>query len=274
MSGLTLRLKTAPALRIDLRRLTPVALSGLSASEVAALPLWHGRERIAVGDLFDIAAHTVDGDIASLVFEGDLTRFDRIGWNMESGELRVEGSVGDYAGCGMAGGTLAVNGRAGDFTGAVMRGGTLSIASHTGDFAAASLPGDMEGMRGGTFTVGGNAGERLGDRMRRGTVLVSGNAGMFAASRMVAGTIGIGGAIGMHLAFGMRRGTVVLATATPALSPTFVDTDHNFAVFWALLARSLARTSSAFEGLAARAPQRTVGDLAVEGKGEILSFTR
>ncbi|MGT2428538.1 hypothetical protein ACU4HD_07260 [Cupriavidus basilensis] len=55
MSGLTLRLANAPALRVDLRQLTPAALAGMAPDAIARLPLWHGNERIALGELFDRA---------------------------------------------------------------------------------------------------------------------------------------------------------------------------------------------------------------------------
>lgn len=273
MSRLILRLKHAPALRLDVSTLTPGMLAERSVSEVAALPLWQGKERLAVGDLFDVRTDTraaASNDAPELIFEGDLGRCDRLGWQMIGGTLYIDGNAGDYTGCGMSGGTLEVRGNAGDFTAAAMSGGNLAIRGSTGDFAAAALPGDMEGMRGGQLTIAGHAGDRLGDRMRRGTVLVGGNAGAFAASRMVAGTLGIAGDVGEHLGFGMRRGTVVLVRANPALAPTFVETEHNIAVSWTLLARSLERSDSAFAGLARRLPQRHAGDLAVDGKGEIL----
>lgn len=271
MSGLTLRLANAPALRVDLRQLTPTALAGTAPDAVARLPLWHGNERIALGELFTVQAHAADGE-PSLTFEGDLGRFDRIGWQMSGGTLRVDGNAGDYLGCGMQGGTLRVSGNAGDFTAAAMADGRIAVGCNTGDFAAAALPGDMDGMRGGTLTVGGNAGDRFGDRMRRGTVLVAGSAGDFTGSRMVAGTIAIAGAAGAHLAYGMRRGTIVLLSARPQARATFVRTNGNFDVFWTLLARSLARAGGPFTALPALRPRRLVGDLAVDGKGELLMF--
>ncbi|MGO4153142.1 formylmethanofuran dehydrogenase subunit C [Cupriavidus sp. YAF13] len=269
MSGLTLRLANAPALRIDLRQLTPAALAGMAPDAVARLSLWHGNERIALGELFTIRAQAADGE-PTLTFEGDLGRFDRIGWQMAGGTLRVDGNAGDYLGCGMQGGTLRVDGNAGDFTAAAMAGGHVAVGGHTGDFAAAALPGDMDGMRGGTLAIGGNAGDRFGDRMRRGTALVAGSAGDFTGSRMVAGTIAIAGAAGAHLAYGMRRGTIVLLSARSQPRATFVRTDGNFDVFWTLLARNLARAGGPFTALPALRPRRLVGDLAVDGMGELL----
>ncbi|KDP84079.1 formylmethanofuran dehydrogenase [Cupriavidus sp. SK-3] len=269
MSGLTLRLANAPALRVDLRQLTPAALAGMAPDAIARLPLWHGNERIALGELFTVQAHGGDGEPA-LTLEGDLGRFDRIGWRMSGGTLRVDGNAGDYLGCGMQDGTLRVNGNAGDFAAAALAGGKVVIGGNAGDFAAAALPGDMDGMRGGTLVIGGNTGDRFGDRMRRGTAMVAGNTGDFTASRMVAGTIAVAGAVGTHLAYGMRRGTIVLLSARPQARATFVRTDGNFDVFWTLLARHLARAGGPFTALPALRPRRLVGDLAVDGRGELL----
>jgi formylmethanofuran dehydrogenase subunit C len=112
---------------------------------------------------------------------------------------------------------------------------------------------------------------RLADRMRRGLVLVGGNAGEFAAARLVTGTIGVAGQLGPHYAYGMRRGTLLLAQPPAHLPPTFAEGGHGFDVFWALLVRSLAHELAPFSRLrAARLPGRYAGDLAVDGRGEIL----
>ena len=266
MSGFHLTLKHPPALRVDATALQPAALAALSAAEVAQLVLPHGRDGVAVGDLFTI--ETAHDDM--LVLDGDLSRFDRIGCTLAGGEIRVHGSVGAYAGAGMSGGKIVIDGHAGDLTACEMRGGWLDIAGNTGDLAASALPGSMDGMRGGTLVVRGHAGARLADRMRRGTVVVFGDAGDFLGSRMVAGTVAIGGRAGKPVAYGMRRGSVVLAGPAPALAPTFLPVNSNADVFWQLLARDLARFGGAFAGLAQRRVERHAGDLAALGKGELL----
>ena len=266
MSGYRLALKQQPALRIDAAALQPAALAALSLAEVERLTLPHGRERVPVGELFTVQAT----DETTLVLEGDLSRFDRIGCTLAEGEVRVRGSVGAYAGAGMSGGRIVIDGSAGDLTGCAMRGGWLEVGGHTGDLAASALPGDMDGMRGGTLVVRGNAGARLADRMRRGTVVVFGDAGDFLASRLVAGTLALGGRSGKHAAYGMRRGSIVFAGPAPALAPTFVPVHSNAEVFWQLLARDLARFGGPFAGLAQRRVDRHAGDLAALGKGELL----
>ncbi len=273
MNGWHLRLRQAPALRVDFRAITPAALAGLSAAEVGHLPLFQGNARLALGDLFEVAPGTEDG---LLQLEGDLGRFDRIGWQMDGGRIRVEGDAGHYAGGCMRAGDLRIEGSAGLLSACEMAGGAMTVRGNVGDFAASTLPGSMDGMRGGTLVVHGDAGERFGDRMRRGTALVHGNAGAFLGARMVAGTIAVGGQVGAHAGYGMRRGSIVFAAPGAALpvgiaeALTFVPNRTPTPVFWALLARDLARHGGAFADLPSRRMERHLGDLSADGKGELI----
>ncbi len=269
MSGWTLRAKQSPALRVDLRGITPNALAALDAAAVERLPVGHGNALVPLGEFFQVEPRTDD----HLVFAADLARFDRVGWQMDGGRLEVEGSVGDHAGTAMRAGTLVVHGHARDMAGCEMAGGRLEVDGDIGDFGASTLPGSMDGMRGGTLVVRGRAGARLGDRMRRGSVVVFGDVGDFVASRMVAGTLAIGGACGAHGGCGMRRGSVVFAGARPAAAPTFVPAVADAPVFWQLLARDLALHGGPFAGLPSRAITRHLGDLASDGKGEWIVAT-
>ena len=270
MIEIVLTLKAAPKLRVDMRDVTPAALAALNRDAVAQQTVWHGNQRVTLADLFSIALRERKDDLPALRLIGDLARFDRIGWAMESGRIEIDGSAGDYLGALMVAGVIHCGGNAGMFAGCEMAGGALHIDGNTGDFAAATQPGSMDGMRGGELIVRGNAGDRLGDRMRRGLLVVHGNAGDFTASRLVAGTIAIGGSLGTHPAFGMRRGTLVLAQTRVELAPTFVATAHDFAVIWRLLAKQIAALGGPFESLVTKMPRRLTGDLAVDGKGEVL----
>jgi formylmethanofuran dehydrogenase subunit C len=288
MSTTTLRVKAAPGFRVDGSALLPAALATQAAADVARIVLHAGNDRCAIGDLFDVSrsgAETEGGE-AALIIEGDVRWLDRVGAHLAEGHLHVAGATGDYAGLRMTGGRLHIGGSAGAFTGCEMQGGQLTVAGDTGDFAAGALPGDIEGMTGGTLAVGGHAGARTGDRMRRGVVLIGGDAGDFAASRLVAGTICIAGRIGAHHAYGMRRGTLLLLREPERVPPTFAEGGRGFDVFWSLFVRSLAalreplaNTGAAALGAAlapfftldARAvPRRLSGDLAVDGRGELL----
>jgi formylmethanofuran dehydrogenase subunit C len=261
-------LREAPALRVDGRLLSPAHLSALAIDDVRRVALPSGRDRIALGEWFDVLPG--DGDADVLRIDGDLSRFDAVGAGLHEGTLHVGGDVGDAAGMGMTGGRLAIAGDARDLAGCAMRGGWLEIAGDAGDLAASALPGDIDGMVGGTLVVRGRAGARVADRMRRGTVVIRGDVGDFAASRMVAGTVAIGGGCGAMPGWGMRRGSVVFAGPAPQAASTFVDVRSDASVFWQLLARDLARFGPPFDDLPRRRMTRLAGDLAVQGKGELL----
>lgn len=271
MSSIRLTLKQAPALRLDARHLTPSLLAGLNGAAIERIELGHGNQLLPLAEFFSVTV--ADGE-DELVFDGDLSRVDRIGWQLGAGRIVVAGSAGDYVGGGMTAGEIDVQGDAGALAACEMGGGKLTIQGSVGDFAASTLPGSMDGMRGGVFIVGGNAGERFGDRMRRGTAIVVGDVGDFAASRMVAGTIAIGGRAGAHVGYGMRRGSVVFADAARAgdvpMAPTFVSALVEAAVIWQLLARDLAEHGGPFAGLAARKIERRLGDISAAGKGELI----
>jgi formylmethanofuran dehydrogenase subunit C len=272
MTTITLRVRSAPGFRVNADRLLPAALAALSIVDVARLVLPASNETCRVGDIFDVTRSGSESEgNAALVIEGDAHWLDRLGAKMTQGCINVDGSAGDYTGFQMAGGVLRVDGDTAHFTGCQMKGGRMTLGGNAGDFTAGALPGDMEGMTGGTLIIHGNAGARLGDRMRRGLVLVGGNAGDCAASRLIAGTIGIAGKVGANFGYGMRRGTVLLAQAPARIPPTFTDGGRGFDVFWRLLTRSLAAELAPFSGFRADTlPRRYAGDLAVDGRGEVL----
>ena len=68
MSGWHFRLRQAPALRVDLRGITPAALAELSSAQVGRLSVGHGNEMLALAELFDVAP----GEEGVLRFEGGL----------------------------------------------------------------------------------------------------------------------------------------------------------------------------------------------------------
>jgi len=266
-----LTLKRVPALRVDLRGVTPAALQGLSTARIERLTVTHGMQTLGLAEFFAVARDDADEAADELVFEGELARFDRIGWQLTDGRIVVEGSAGDYVGACMSGGEVHVRGSAGLLAACEMAGGRLTIDGDVGDHAASSLPGSLDGMRGGTMIVHGRAGDRLADRMRRGTAIVCGDVGDFLASRLVAGTIAIGGRAGAHIGYGMRRGSVVFVGAAPRVAPTFVPALGDASVAWQLLARDLARHGGPFAGLPTRRIRRYLGDLSSDGKGELIA---
>lgn len=268
MSALRLTLRAAPAQRVDCAPLTPAALGGKSAAEIGALLLASAGQVVRVDSLFAIEG--TPGE--TLVLAGATAKLDGIGTALTGGTIEVDGDAGDYLGRGMTAGTIRVSGSVGTFAGSGMTGGELRVRGNAGDFLGAPLPGEHRGIRGGLVLVEGNAGERAGDRMRRGTLLIKGNAGALLASRMVAGTIAVGGAVGPGAGTGMRRGTILLPALPAGLPATFNDCGTFPLSFLTLLARAWRGLPSPFGDLPERGlrVRRLMGDLAAEGKGEIL----
>jgi formylmethanofuran dehydrogenase subunit C len=268
MNPLRLTLREPPRQRVDLSPLTPDALAGKSAPEIAAIELPTGNRKVRVDSLFGLS-----GDPGTtLEFAGSTNFLDHIGAGMTQGRIVVRGDAGAFLGAGMTGGTIEVEGSAGAYAASGTRGGLIQIAKDAGDFLAAAIPGDHQGMQGGTVIVGGNAGDRVGDRMRRGTLLIEGNAGDYCAARMVAGTIAVWGTVGRFLGLAMRRGTLMLQQAPKSVSPTFNDCGvHSFNVLTLMV-----RAWRAYPGRYATLPaagfrvRRLMGDLANDGRGEIL----
>ncbi|HEY3327694.1 MAG TPA: formylmethanofuran dehydrogenase subunit C [Novimethylophilus sp.] len=271
MAPLVFTLKTRLRQRVDLSPLTPDHLAGKSASEIAAIELQSGNQKIRTDALFDIA-----GDDASDIVINNGTgngngKLDFIGSKMQSGSITVHGAAGSYLGFQMKKGTITVHGDADAFAASGMAGGTLHIHGNAGDFLASAIPGDKKGMKGGIVLITGNAGDRVGDQMRRGIVLIEGNAGAYCASRMLAGTIGVLGSVGEYVGFGMRRGTLLLFSQ-PKLHATIQDCGSHTLPFLSLMFKSFKALPSKFANIDRNRVQRFAGDLANDGKGEILVF--
>lgn len=259
-----------PQQRVDCSPLVPNALAGKSVREVAALELQCGNRKLLVGELFRLSGE----DAQSVVIECEGDKLERIGARMTGGSVRVQGDCGAYAGLQMRGGEIHVAGSTGAFAACQMRGGLLRIDDDAGDFLGAALPGETRGMAGGTVLVKGNVGERCGDRMRRGQILIEGHAGDYCAARMLAGTIAVMGSVGANLGFAMQRGSVLLRAQPLDIPPTFGDCGVHELAFLPLLFRAWSALPSRFAQFAAPARvRRIVGDLANDGKGEILLST-
>jgi len=270
MSKLVLRLRTAPAFRLDLSALTPERLSGMNAEAVARLELAHGRRRTPVGEWFDVRG--AGGE--RLVIEADGGRLDRIGADMTGGEIRIDGNAGAYLGIGMRGGRIEISGNADAYAACGLAGGTLRIGGNAGDFLGAALPGEHKGMRGGVVIVGGHVGDRAGDHMRRGLILAEGDCGSYCGSRMQGGTLALLGRCGIRPGYSMRRGTLLFMGPPPAPGPSFNDAGELPLGFLVLLARGWKDLPSRFAQIARPSTRvrRWLGDLAFGGMGELIHW--
>lgn len=265
MSAMVFTLRQEPPERLDLSRLVPDALAGLSKAEIEKIEIGTTKYGSRVGDVYRVKGN----DAANVVFEGGSGRFDGVGTGMTSGAVRVAGEVGAQAGRLMRGGSLLIEGNAGPFAASCMSGGRLEVRGNAGDRLGGPLAGEMAGMKGGVVVVRGKAGERIGDRMRRGLIAVSKGCGDYAGSRMIAGTLVVLGKAGAMPGYLMRRGTIVLGKMPTEWSPGFLETGAPEIAFSGLLDRCLIDAGILDKPLLGRAPRRWGGDNAVLGLGEV-----
>lgn len=265
MSALTFTLKKTLAQKLNVSALTPDLLADKSPAEVSATPLPYGKQTLRADEFFNISGT----DSKQIVFEYANAKIDYIGAGLKTGSITINGDAGAFLGFQMKHGEIVLNGNAADFAACAMAGGLLRINGNVGDFLGAALIGDKKGMKGGTVLVSGNTGERTGDQMRRGMILIEGNAGKYCASRMLAGTIGVLGDVGEYVGYGMRRGTLLL-TKKPLIHATLQDCGTHTLPYLSLMFKSFNTLPSKFAKMNKNRVQRYAGDLANDGKGEIL----
>ena len=267
MSALTLRLRDAPPVPIDLSGLTPDALAGATPATIARRPL-PGQRRLKVGDLFEIRGAVG----ATLVFEDLTAACHRLGAHLAGGRIEASGTVGAELGRGLQAGEIRLEGDAGEAVGAGMRGGHITVLGHAGARVGGTMAGATHGMNGGTIHIAGDAGPCAGERMRRGLLLIGGAAGSTAGDRMLAGTVIVGGACGADPGLGNRRGSLLLCRPPAAMTATYNDCGSFELAVMALLTAHVAtldrKLARRLEPM--RRARRWCGDLAHGGKGEIL----
>jgi formylmethanofuran dehydrogenase subunit C len=267
---LVLQLRTAPDERLDLSGLVPHLLSGKRVPEIERIAINTTKHRIVVGDVFRVRPGAPD----SIRIEGSSARLDRIGVEMQNGEIVVEGDAGVQAGRRMQGGRLTIEGSAGPWAASGMAGGLVQISGTAGERLGGSLPGETSGMRGGVVLVRGAVADRVGDHMRRGTIIVEGNAADYPGSRMIAGTLIVCGSCAALPGYLMRRGTIVIGNDYAELSPTFADCGIHPLVALRLMARFVRGYSARAATVLSRPLRRWAGDMAVLGKGELFTGVR
>jgi len=265
MSALTFTLKKDLIQKIDVSPLTPNLLADKTHAEIASTMLWYGKQQIRADETFEITGNYAN----ELVFNKSTYKIDHIGSGLKAGKITVNGDAGAFLAFNMSNGNLTVNGNVADFAASGMAGGLLEINGNAGDYLGAAIVGERKGMKGGIVIVKGNAGERTGDQMRRGIILIEGNVGSYCASRMLAGTIGVLGNVSEYVGYGMRRGTVLL-TKTPNLHATIQDCGTHTLPFLSLMFKSFSHLPSKFAQMNQSRAQRFAGDIANDGKGEIL----
>lgn len=214
--SITLTLQTISTVPVEAEVISPDRLTGLSAAEIAALPVQHGNQKAALGDFFRVSGSS-NGEVR---LEGDLSRVKLIGAGMTKGRLIIAGNAGMHVGAGMADGEIVVEGDAGDWAGAEMSAGRLEIKGNAGHLVGSGYRGSTVGMKGGEIIVHGSAGNEIGGAMRRGLIAIGGSSGDFTGVNMLAGTIIVLGQLGWRSGAGMQRGSIISMQNAPIL-PTF-----------------------------------------------------
>jgi len=270
MSAIRIEPRAAIDERVDLSPLAPDRLSGMAVGEIEKIDLSLGARTAQVGELFRIEAR--DSDAPLLEIRGSTDRFDAIGQDMRHGSIQVFGDAGAWLGRRMKGGEIRLKGSCAAFAASGLAGGRLVIEGDAGDFLGATEPGLRRGMHGGRVIVRGKAGDRAGDRLRRGAIFIEGGAGQYCGARMIAGTLAILGPVGAGLGFGMRRGSILLDRTPTGLPPTFNDAGKTALGFLRLWSRAWREVPDLAAGFLPPGEyvQRWVGDMAVDGRGEIL----
>lgn len=217
-NAVTLSLKGPTTIPIEADAISPDNFTGRSQAEIAGLPVFYGRRRVTLGDVF-----TVEGEGAEdIVLEGDLSHVKRMGQAMSRGRIRIRGDAGLHLGAKMSGGEIVVHGDVGAWAGAHMSGGRIRIHGNAGPMLGAAYTGEKLGMRGGVIILDGSAGPRAAERMRRGIIVAQGDLGDFAGTRMIAGSLCTFGKLGARPGAGMKRGTLLaLGGLSDDLLPTF-----------------------------------------------------
>jgi formylmethanofuran dehydrogenase subunit C len=263
---ITLTLKEPPVVPLEAEVLSPDRLAGLSHADICGLPLFLGKRRRRLEDLFAVEGERSD----ELELRGDLRKVKWIGRGMTRGRIRIVGDAGMHLGAYMTGGTIEVTGNAGDWVGGEMSGGLIHIRGHAGAQVGAAYRGSLSGMSGGTILIEGTAGIELGMRMKRGLIVVKGRVRDFAGLQMKGGTIILMDGAEIRTGAWMVRGTI-LSLAPLRLLPTFAYSctyNPTFLPLYANRLRALGVTIP--HNVQDGAYQRYAGDAAVPGKGEIL----
>ena len=212
-----LSLHTQPQVPLEAEVLSPDKLIGLSETESAALPVYHGNDLVTLGDFFSISGQADDGLIE---VEGDLSSVKLLGHAMSQGRLIINGNVGAHLGADMSGGEITLNGNAADWVGREMLGGRIVINGNAGHMVGSAVRGSSSGMQGGEIIIHGNALNEVGNGMRRGLIVIGGDSGDFTGVNMLAGTIMVLGTMGQRPGAGMKRGSIVSMNKVELL-PTF-----------------------------------------------------
>ncbi|MBN2517715.1 MAG: formylmethanofuran dehydrogenase subunit C [Candidatus Altiarchaeota archaeon] len=213
-----LKLRKEPSMAVDAESLCVDSLVLKSQEQIINLPVYRGNKKERIGDYFDLEFQPGKEDLVKI--HGNLSRFNRIGQGMTTGEMEIDGNVGNYLGALTKSGKIIVKGDVADYCGAMMTGGRIEIHGNARNYLGANYIGHKKGMRGGDITVNGNAGLDAGAYMAGGTITITGDGLDFLGFGMTDGVIKVR-TPGYAAGGSMTGGRIECESAD--LLPTFSD---------------------------------------------------
>jgi len=190
MNTVTLTVKKAPDLYLECENVNPDVFAGKTASQIAELKGYQGKEIGTLGDYFTIAGQAgATAAETKIVVNGDCSKMKYLGAKMTAGEMIINSDTDMYTGSWMTGGKLLVKGNVHSFCGLAMKGGEFTIEGNAGNYLGAAYRGDWRGMSGGVLRVKGNAGSDVATFMIGGEMIIEGDVDIHLGTHMEGGKI-------------------------------------------------------------------------------------
>ncbi len=269
--ALELTLRTRSSIPLEVEQVLPQRVRELPLGEIEKLPVLFGNQSERLGEHFNARGSAAED--AEVRFLGVCDHVKRIGVNMESGRVVVEGNPGMHLGAEMRGGEIHVLGNVSDWCGAEMAGGVIRIRGNAGNHVGAAYRGAQRGMTGGEILIEGDCGHEAGHAMRRGLIAAGGAVGDAAGFQMSGGTILAGRSLGQHAGAGLKRGTIAWLGegSAPQVLATYRRSIRLQPTFLRIFLQSLQQRGFPLpEGCPGAEYRRYCGDFLELGRGEIL----
>lgn len=209
---------------VEVEKVVPNNIAGLSLKEVLKIRVYEGNRRKTLGELFEVLGEIADKPSEQeIIFQSSSYKIRFIGEEMTAGKIIVEGDAGPLAGFKMKGGTLIIKGNAGPWLGAKMEKGFIEVFGDAEGFVGSKLRGEelYSGMSGGMIIIHGNAGREVGAHMAGGAILVEGNVGVLPGMHMAKGEIMIKGNCAGWPGTHMVGGKIIILGKVESIAPSF-----------------------------------------------------
>ncbi len=263
MKKIILKAKIDFKSELNLKNLSKISFEEKTVSNTTIL---YDNKEFKLQALFKIQVQKSDKN--ELIIFGTNRNCDFLGWKWKKGTLRIKSDVGSFLGVQMINGKIIVEGSCGHHVGSGMTGGKIFLKSDAYDFVGSPLPGSKIGMNGGAIVINGKAGNFLGLQMRRGIIFVGEDVGNNCCNNMIAGTVILKKSFGNQLGLGMKRGTIILFRKKIKCS-NFVDSGESRSLFLSLLNNYFLKVLSSKLFSSKDKFKRLVGDIKMDGMGEI-----